>query len=373
MAVLDKLLMKLKLGGHRVLLYFQMTKMIDLFEDYLAYRKYSYLRLDGSSKISDRRDMVMDWQTRDDIFIFLLTTRAGGLGINLTAADTVIFFESDWNPTVDSQAMDRAHRLGQTKQVMVYRLITRGTIEERILQRAKQKDEIHRIVIAGGDVKNASEGAAAAAEGGAGPEALAEDLSTDAQPSSKEIVSWLLGETADDESAARSGWLSMERMAQETSNRIYGDGGYPGPLDVSQLAHLEGDIWSQLVLLPPPNVHDAKAGHVQPVRHAALDSAFEAAIWEQQREAEQRSRVQHRQRGRGRGRGARGGGQPREKRKARVSKKDGGSAAESRTDTPEPTNKRVRMNNGSGVASSAPTPGEGEAADAAPVSTAVSS
>ncbi|ORX73943.1 hypothetical protein DL89DRAFT_219951, partial [Linderina pennispora] len=149
MAVLDKLLTRLKAEGHRVLLYFQMTKMIDLFEEYLAYRKYTYLRLDGSSRISDRRDMVMDWQTRDDIFIFLLSTRAGGLGINLTAADTVIFFESDWNPTVDSQAMDRAHRLGQTKQVVVYRLITRGTVEERILQRARQKDEIHRMVIAG--------------------------------------------------------------------------------------------------------------------------------------------------------------------------------------------------------------------------------
>ncbi|KAJ2080947.1 putative DNA helicase ino80 [Coemansia sp. RSA 988] len=371
MAVLDKLLTQLKQGGHRVLLYFQMTKMIDLFEDYLAYRKYTYLRLDGSSKISDRRDMVMDWQTRDDIFIFLLTTRAGGLGINLTAADTVIFFESDWNPTVDSQAMDRAHRLGQTKQVTVYRLITRGTIEERILQRAKQKDEIHRIVIAGGDAKNASEGAAAAAEGGAGSEGLAEDLSTDAQPSSKEIMSWLLGETADDESAARSGWLSMERMAQETSNRIYGDGGYPGPLDMGQLGHLEGDIWSQLVPLPPPNVHDTQTAHVEAARHASLDSAFEAAIWQQQREAEQRSRVQHRQRGRGRG--ARGGGQPREKRKARASKKDGGSVAGSRTDTPEPTSKRIRINNGASVASSALIPGESEAGDTAPASTAVSS
>ncbi|KAJ2014269.1 putative DNA helicase ino80, partial [Coemansia sp. S610] len=157
MAALDQLLIKLKQENHRVLLYFQMTKTIDLFEEYLAYRKYTYLRLDGASKISDRRDMVMDWQTRDDIFIFLLSTRAGGLGINLTAADTVIFFESDWNPTVDSQAMDRAHRLGQTKQVVVYRLITRGTVEERILQRAQQKNEIHRIVIAGGNSHGESE------------------------------------------------------------------------------------------------------------------------------------------------------------------------------------------------------------------------
>ena len=75
---------------------------------------------------------------------------AGGLGINLTAADTVIFYDSDWNPTIDSQAMDRAHRLGQTKQVTVYRLITRGTIEERIRKRALQKEEVQRVVISGG-------------------------------------------------------------------------------------------------------------------------------------------------------------------------------------------------------------------------------
>ncbi|CAO3683059.1 unnamed protein product [Rhizopus stolonifer] len=153
LATLDKLLEKLKSEDHRCLVYFQMTKMIDLFEEYISYRQYKYLRLDGSSKISDRRDMVQDWQTRPEIFIFLLSTRAGGLGINLTAADTVIFYDSDWNPTVDQQAMDRAHRLGQTKQVTVYRLITRNTIEERILQRAKQKDEIQKVVISGGEFR----------------------------------------------------------------------------------------------------------------------------------------------------------------------------------------------------------------------------
>ena len=153
LAKLDELLSELKKNDHRVLLYFQMTKMIDLMEEYLVFRQYKYLRLDGSSKISDRRDMVNDWQTRPELFIFLLSTRAGGLGINLTAADTVIFYDSDWNPTIDSQAMDRAHRLGQTKQVTVYRLITRGTIEERILSRAKQKEEVQKVVISGGDYK----------------------------------------------------------------------------------------------------------------------------------------------------------------------------------------------------------------------------
>jgi DNA helicase INO80 len=147
---LDALLKELKRNDHRVLLYFQMTRMIDLMEEYLTYRNYKYCRLDGSTKLEDRRDTVSDFQSDPSIFVFLLSTRAGGLGINLTSADTVIFYDSDWNPTIDSQAMDRAHRLGQTRQVTVYRLITRGTIEERIRKRALQKEEVQRVVISGG-------------------------------------------------------------------------------------------------------------------------------------------------------------------------------------------------------------------------------
>ncbi|GIZ47979.1 hypothetical protein CKM354_001105400 [Cercospora kikuchii] len=149
LAKLDQLLRQLKAGGHRVLLYFQMTRMIDLMEEYLTYRNYKYCRLDGSTKLEDRRDTVAAFQSDPSIFIFLLSTRAGGLGINLVAADTVIFYDSDWNPTIDSQAMDRAHRLGQTRQVTVYRLITRNTIEERIRKRALQKEEVQRVVITG--------------------------------------------------------------------------------------------------------------------------------------------------------------------------------------------------------------------------------
>ena len=147
LARLDSLLRELKANDHRVLIYFQMTKMIDLMEEYLIYRQYKYLRLDGASKISDRRDMVTDWQTKPDLFIFLLSTRAGGLGINLTAADTVVFYDHDWNPSNDSQAMDRAHRLGQTKQVTVYRLITKNTIDERIVKLARNKKEVQDIVV----------------------------------------------------------------------------------------------------------------------------------------------------------------------------------------------------------------------------------
>jgi len=147
LARLDSLLNELKAGDHRVLIYCQMTRMMDLMEEYLVYRQYKYLRLDGSSKLEDRRDMVIDWQTRPEFFVFLLSTRAGGLGINLTAADTVIFYDHDWNPANDAQAMDRAHRLGQTRQVTVYRLITKGTIDERIVQLARIKKNVQDMVV----------------------------------------------------------------------------------------------------------------------------------------------------------------------------------------------------------------------------------
>eukprot|EP00850_Spirogloea_muscicola_P018944 SM000179S03416 [mRNA] locus=s179:277257:287158:- [translate_table: standard] len=146
----DVLLRRLRSEGHKVLVFAQMTKMLNILEDYMNFRKYKYLRLDGSSTITDRRDMVKDFQHKQDIFVFLLSTRAGGLGINLTAADTVIFYESDWNPTMDLQAMDRAHRLGQTREVTVYRMICTGTVEEKIVRRASQKNTVQQLVMTGG-------------------------------------------------------------------------------------------------------------------------------------------------------------------------------------------------------------------------------
>ncbi|KAM0680389.1 putative DNA helicase ino80 [Glugoides intestinalis] len=144
---IDLLLKDLKSEGHRVLIYFQMTRMMDLFEEYLVKREYNYLRLDGSSKINQRKELVEQWQSCEDVFIFILSTRAGGVGINLTAADTVIFYDNDWNPTVDQQAMDRVHRLGQTKNVTVYRLITANSVEEKVIERAGKKEEVQKIVI----------------------------------------------------------------------------------------------------------------------------------------------------------------------------------------------------------------------------------
>lgn len=156
---LDHLLKDLKRGGHRVLVYSQFVEVLDLLEDFMTVRGHKSVRLDGSSKLDDRRDVVDAFQTDPSIFVFLLSTRAGGLGINLTAADTVVFYDSDWNPTMDAQAMDRAHRLGQTRPVTVYRLITRNSVEERILQRAKQKGAIQNLVITGGRFNLAPEDA----------------------------------------------------------------------------------------------------------------------------------------------------------------------------------------------------------------------
>lgn len=157
MTVLDPLLRRLKAEGHKCLIYSQFTRVLDILEDYCGKTGYKFVRLDGQSALADRRDIVADWQTNDELFVFLLSTRAGGVGLNLTAADTVIFFDSDWNPTQDLQAMDRAHRLGQERPVTVYRLTSRGTIEERMLIRAQQKSRINDLVIKGGGLQTDNE------------------------------------------------------------------------------------------------------------------------------------------------------------------------------------------------------------------------
>lgn len=159
MTVLDPLLRRLKTEGHKCLIYSQFTRVLDILEDYCGKTGFKFVRLDGQSALADRRDIVAEWQTNDELFVFLLSTRAGGVGLNLTAADTVIFFDSDWNPTQDLQAMDRAHRLGQERPVTVYRLISRGTIEERMLIRAQQKSRINDLVIKGGGLNTEVEGA----------------------------------------------------------------------------------------------------------------------------------------------------------------------------------------------------------------------
>ncbi|XP_031121330.1 probable ATP-dependent DNA helicase CHR12 [Ipomoea triloba] len=149
--LLDRLLPKLRKAGHRVLLFSQMTRLMDILEIYLQLNEFKYLRLDGSTKTEERGSLLKQFNAPDSpFFMFLLSTRAGGLGLNLQTADTVIIFDSDWNPQMDQQAEDRAHRIGQKKEVRVFVLVSVGSIEEVILDRAKQKMGIDAKVIQAG-------------------------------------------------------------------------------------------------------------------------------------------------------------------------------------------------------------------------------
>ncbi|KAI9775977.1 MAG: hypothetical protein M1839_000676 [Geoglossum umbratile] len=148
MILLNKLLDRLKEEGHRVLIFCQMVKMLDILSDYLKLRGLQFQRLDGTISAGQRRIAIDHFNAPEsNDFIFLLSTRAGGLGINLMTADTVILFDSDWNPQADLQAMARAHRIGQTKPVTVYRFTARETVEEEILERARNKRFLEYLTI----------------------------------------------------------------------------------------------------------------------------------------------------------------------------------------------------------------------------------
>lgn len=149
--LLQRVLPKLHATGHRLLIFFQMTQVITIMEDFLSMLGFKYLRLDGSTKAEERTDLLSRFNAPNSpYFVFLLSTRAGGLGLNLQTADTVIIFDSDWNPHQDLQAQDRAHRIGQTKEVRIFRLITSNSIEEYILERAQFKLNLDGKVIQAG-------------------------------------------------------------------------------------------------------------------------------------------------------------------------------------------------------------------------------
>jgi len=148
MRVLDKLLPKLKEDGSRVLIFTQMTRILDILEDYCWFRKWKYCRIDGQTPHEDRDRQIQEYnEDNSEKFVFMLSTRAGGLGINLYTADIVVLYDSDWNPQADLQAMDRAHRIGQKKQVRVFRFVTENTVDEKIVERAGVKLRLDRMVI----------------------------------------------------------------------------------------------------------------------------------------------------------------------------------------------------------------------------------
>jgi ATP-dependent helicase STH1/SNF2 len=155
--LLDRVLPKLKVTGHRVLLFFQMTQIMNIMEDFLRLRGIKYLRLDGSTKSDERADLLSLFNApNSEYFCFLLSTRAGGLGLNLQTADTVIIYDSDWNPHQDLQAQDRAHRIGQKNEVRILRLISSNSVEEKILERAQFKLDMDGKVIQAGKFDNKS-------------------------------------------------------------------------------------------------------------------------------------------------------------------------------------------------------------------------
>ncbi|KAF7290807.1 SNF2 family DNA-dependent ATPase [Mycena indigotica] len=158
MLLLDRLLGELFRRGHKVLLFSQFTTMLDILEDWAVDMKgWKICRIDGDTPPLERRDQMDIFQNGGDApdapKLFLLSTRSGGLGVNLTAADTVIFYDQDWNPQMDIQAQDRAHRIGQTKPVLIFRLITALTVEEKIMQKAGEKRKLEALVIAKGKFK----------------------------------------------------------------------------------------------------------------------------------------------------------------------------------------------------------------------------
>ncbi|CAL7947262.1 unnamed protein product [Xylocopa violacea] len=152
--ILDELLPKLKEEGHRVLIFSQFTMILDILEEYLAIRGQTYLRLDGSTPVTDRQDLINQYTEDESIFIFLLSTKAGGLGINLTTADTVIIHDIDFNPYNDKQAEDRCHRVGQKRPVNIMRLLSESTIEEGMYELAQDKLHLEQQIT--GDEENES-------------------------------------------------------------------------------------------------------------------------------------------------------------------------------------------------------------------------
>ncbi|KAF8444248.1 SNF2 family N-terminal domain-containing protein [Kalaharituber pfeilii] len=148
---LDSLLRELQTGGHRALIFTQMTKVLDILEQFLNIHGHRYLRLDGSTKVEQRQILTERFNNDPRILVFILSTRSGGLGINLTGADTVIFYDLDWNPAMDKQCQDRCHRIGQTRDVHIYRFVSEYTIESNILRKANQKRMLDDVVIQEGD------------------------------------------------------------------------------------------------------------------------------------------------------------------------------------------------------------------------------
>ena len=219
LVLMSKMMRTLKKQGHRVLIFSQMTKMLDLLEDFLEGEGYKYERIDGGVTGTLRQEAIDRFNAEGaEQFAFLLSTRAGGLGINLYTADTVIIYDSDWNPHNDIQALSRAHRIGQKNKVMIYRFVTRNTVEERVTQVAKKKMMLTHLVVQPG-------------------------MGTKANLSKKDIDDILKFGTEElfDETAATAG---EGAEGESTNDIVYDDAAVDALLDRSQEGIEEKESWA---------------------------------------------------------------------------------------------------------------------------------
>jgi ATP-dependent DNA helicase len=199
---------KLRAKGHKVLIFSQMTRMLDLIESFFEQRggNFKVCRIDGSVQWQDRKTQMDLFNTDPEYGVFLLSTRAGGLGINLTAADTVIIYDSDWNPHQDMQAMDRCHRIGQTKPVHVLRLATAHSVEGKMLSRANSKLALEKLVITKGNFRQEIGKEADATLKGGRKKASGGGVSTD------ELIALLRGDVDEKDGVPQSADISDENL-----------------------------------------------------------------------------------------------------------------------------------------------------------------
>lgn len=273
---LAPLLRDLKRDHHRCLIFTQMSRMLDVLEAFLCYHGHSYSRLDGSTQPDERQRRVERFNTDESLFCMILSTRSGGLGINLTGADVVIFYDSDWNPAMDAQATDRAHRIGQTREVHIYRLVCEATVEENIIVKAKQKRKLEFVALTEGQFDAAG--------------IVAQMVAS--QPNVADLAVQV--EDAEDVESAKK---AEQEAANEVAEFAETAGGPPDESVVDENAKLEAEFaaWQERVGPDPEKLADA----LKPVERKCLEgrllsdltngvyvmSATERKLWEEMRVA----------------------------------------------------------------------------------------
>ncbi|KAG8966745.1 hypothetical protein FRC03_011386 [Tulasnella sp. 419] len=262
--LLDRMLPKLFRTGHRVLIFFQMTNVMDILEDYMNYRGYLFLRLDGGTKTEDRGSLLKQFNEPNSPYnVFMLSTRAGGLGLNLQTADTVIIYDSDWNPHADLQAQDRAHRIGQKKAVRIFRFVTEKSVEEAILTAAKFKLDMDEKVIQAGRFDNKS----TAEERDDYLRQLIEDQDDESNEQTGDIGDDELNEllARSDEEQVIFRQMDIERDAQERQEWISSGGVGPMPDRLMQL-HEVPLVYQQENPFPKKDYEDLPEGRGARIR-----------------------------------------------------------------------------------------------------------